>query len=1009
MVYYNINGPLGAKTAVEASMMKSCGQPEAIEEGGLDQDNPDQAETEMETDPWEDWMPSTPANDIRKKRKVVTSLEARARMLRKCIGWVEAELQRVEAPGRGPRTQRQKRRRRLLQKRLGLRRMTGRTLRMQGEKLKGLLRVKALQIREKRETEKKVRAECALADWGPGRLGEPGTERQTVTKAQAEEVGKFWGGIWGQEGTYHPNHQALAAWKAKLKKDREDRGEEPEVMDRNEAWAKAVAKQPSWKAPGPDAIPAFWYKVFKAPTALLRDMIWELVDGPDGVPSWFVRGRTVMLPKEGCEGRPEQFRPITCLNTGYKLLTGALAAMLMKFVNDIEMLPEEQRAMRKGVRGCLDALAVDEAVAWEAKIWRKNLSVGWIDYQKAFDMTPHLWIKDLLKAARAPKLVRRALRKLMPEWVTDIELKSTDGTIRIPVGFKRGLYQGDTLSPLLFCLAVAPLSHALNSGGGFRSDFQQKPVTHMMFMDDVKLYEQSKAELEATMQVTESVSEAVGMSLGVRKCAVAHMRAGRVRRGGDVDTLRAGRIGEITGGGTYRYLGIEQVFGKKSVETRKKVSNEYLRRVRKTWNSSLKSRSKAVMHNSWCVGALRYFGATVDWGESGASKLDTATRRILKACKAHHKGSAVERLYIPRKEGGRGLQSVEHVVERETVSAALYLVGSKDRQVQGAVRLQRELEAMGETPLITRAKEVLEGYGVALGALEPEETGQARMPAATLKELDRRQKEKLHERQLIHKKMHGRQARLRASPGVDTEATNRWLSEGKLNAETEMIAIAAQDGVTHTRWYRNKFVKRGPTECRVCGTDVETIEHILGFCDGYLWGLYKERHDRILYLLVKAVMKSLGLTIPRAMSASGGVAAAGVWGPKGKQILVDQLIPTKRLIKERKPDLIVKLAEEKRVAIMEVACATEIVVERREQQKLQKYQELAADMAKQMPGYTIRVTPVVIGNLGLIRGLKEYLTKSQVMTDAAVHEFMGHAQREAICAAVKTIKRHMKA
>ncbi len=179
--------------------------------------------------------------------------------------------------------------------------------------------------------------------------------------------------------------------------------------------------------------------------------------------------------------------------------------------------------------------------------------------------------------------------------------------------------------------------------------------------------------------------------------------------------------------------------------------------------------------------------------------------------------------------------------------------------------------------------------------------------------------------------------------------------------------MIAQDGVTHTRWYHNKFVERGPTECRVCGTDVETIEHILGFCDGYLWGLYKERHDRILFLLVKAVMKSLGLTVPKAMSASGGVAAAGVWGPKGKQILVDQLIPTKRLIKERKPDLIVKLAKEKRVAIMEVACATEIIVEKREQQKLQKYQELAADMAKQMPGFTIRVTPVVIGNLGLIR------------------------------------------
>lgn len=51
------------------------------------------------------------------------------------------------------------------------------------------------------------------------------------------------------------------------------------------------------------------------------------------------------------------------------------------------------------------------------------------------------------------------------------------------------------------------------------------------------------------MQVAESVSEAVGMSLGVRKCAVAHTRAGRVKRCGGVESLRAEQIREIEVGG----------------------------------------------------------------------------------------------------------------------------------------------------------------------------------------------------------------------------------------------------------------------------------------------------------------------------------------------------------------------------------------------------------------------------------------------------------------------------
>ena len=41
------------------------------------------------------------------------------------------------------------------------------------------------------------------------------------------------------------------------------------------------------------------------------------------------------------------------------------------------------------------------------------MAVGWIDYSKAYDMTPHPWVRAVLRAIKAPKVVQRGLRKLM--------------------------------------------------------------------------------------------------------------------------------------------------------------------------------------------------------------------------------------------------------------------------------------------------------------------------------------------------------------------------------------------------------------------------------------------------------------------------------------------------------------------------------------------------------------------------------------------------------------------
>ena len=57
-----------------------------------------------------------------------------------------------------------------------------------------------------------------------------------------------------------------------------------------------------------------------------------------------------------------------------------------------------------------------------------------------------------------------------------------------------GILKGDSLSPLLFCMALIPLSQLLNSTGyGYK--IMEKKINHLFYMDDLKLYAQNDDEL----------------------------------------------------------------------------------------------------------------------------------------------------------------------------------------------------------------------------------------------------------------------------------------------------------------------------------------------------------------------------------------------------------------------------------------------------------------------------------------------------------------------------------
>ena len=239
-------------------------------------------------------------------------------------------------------------------------------------------------------------------------------------------------------------------------------------------------------------------------------------------------------PQKGMPGLAGAISAITCLNMGYKLLTSMITILLLSHVKSNFLLLVEQKALRRQRRGCLDALLVDSVVCGEARRRKRSFSVAWMDYTKVYDRVPHEWILEVLKSIGVPRPLWQCNSNLIPKWSSVFSVGAGHNAVKATLKYHRGLFQGDSLSPLLFCLCITPLSCALNGlETGYRS-VEMGIISHKLFMDNLKVYAAGKRDLEQTLSVVDRVSEAVGMQLGLQKCAVAHIFKGKTIEGGDM-------------------------------------------------------------------------------------------------------------------------------------------------------------------------------------------------------------------------------------------------------------------------------------------------------------------------------------------------------------------------------------------------------------------------------------------------------------------------------------------
>ena len=328
----------------------------------------------------------------------------------------------------------------------------------------------------------------------------------------------------------------------------------------------------------------------------------------------------------------------------------------------------------------------------------------------------------------------------------------------------------------------------------------------------------------------------------------------------------------------------------------------------------------------------------MEWTKGEISQFDVSVHKLLTSFNSHHPRSSIERLYLPRKIGGRGLISIEHLYQRCLLSLSHHLQTSSDTLVNACCELMSQFPP--RKSLLAVAGDVATSLGL---------DGMLNCTAEQLKtEVCAAQKKKLLE-SLCFKPLHGKFYKWAQSSDINSVRSFRWL-HFSLHSESESTVFAIQDQVLCTRVYQAKVMKI-PVQsimCRLCHENEETIQHILSSCPALATTSYLDRHNMVGRVLHWHLCKYFKLSVsanswyehhPLPVTENGDA-----------KLLWDFGLITDNHVASNRPDVVLFHKQESRIIFFEISCPADINVLIKEQEKLNKYHPLVRELYVNVKG-----------------------------------------------------------
>lgn len=269
------------------------------------------------------------------------------------------------------------------------------------------------------------------------------------------------------------------------------------------------------KSPGPDGLPIELYQMYPNLTKYLLEALNEFIETKKA-PASFTEGSITLLYKKNDPLLLKNYRPISLLNSDYKILTKVLATRLNEALS--EKLSEDQHAFLK------DRFIHDNIMEIKLLINLVNRTEGegflaFLDQEKAYDRVDHDLLWKTLKVIGIEDRFINIIKGLYSDAQSNILLNGTrSGTIKC----QRGVRQGDPLSCILYVCIMEILKAHLESKQEIQTiETQGMEATKVkMYADDTVVAARDETSLKNLFHQLQVYEKGTGAKFNVEKTEI---------------------------------------------------------------------------------------------------------------------------------------------------------------------------------------------------------------------------------------------------------------------------------------------------------------------------------------------------------------------------------------------------------------------------------------------------------------------------------------------------------
>lgn len=272
-------------------------------------------------------------------------------------------------------------------------------------------------------------------------------------------------------------------------------------------------------APGPDRLTYQHWRLFD-PDAKALAAVFNICLKARKIPKTWKESCTIFIPKDGDPNDPANWRPIALCPTISKLYSALITRRLSRWIEDNNILSPAQKGFRPA-DGCFEHTFIVEERFRRSRLLRTSLSLLSLDLADAFGSVSHAAIRAALLGSGAG------------EWITDVIYDMyTDAQTRLltdeglsdPIAIKLGVKQGEPASGVIFDLIIDP---ALRIAVEHLIDELEYSI--LALADDVFILHKCIETLQSIADKFANVCTAIGLKINPHKCFSLHLPGGRIR------------------------------------------------------------------------------------------------------------------------------------------------------------------------------------------------------------------------------------------------------------------------------------------------------------------------------------------------------------------------------------------------------------------------------------------------------------------------------------------------